>query len=109
MPDSGRQVEGCLEMPDQIGKEQHRAVEQRHHYHFAAAVVALNLARQRPDAPGQLRVGEEDTFNFLAPARRDGRGKVSSMVEGEPAVAWGREISQRSSNSMNTAQPLGLS
>ena len=59
-------------MPDQIREEQHRAVEQRDDNHFAPAKVALDFARQRFDAPGNLLVGDEDFLHLLAPARRDG-------------------------------------
>src|ERR1019366_6502250 len=61
-----------VQMPDQIREEQHGAVEQRDDNHFTPAKVALDFARQRFDAPGNLLVGDEDFLHLLAPARRDG-------------------------------------
>jgi hypothetical protein len=59
-------------LPDQIGKKNHRAIEQRNDHGLAAAKIAFNLARHGPDAAFQPRVGDEHALDIPAPAGGNG-------------------------------------
>jgi len=62
------------EMPDQIRENSTVPLSSRDDDHLASAIVPLRSLAPAERTARPVRVGDEDAFDFLAPARRDGRG-----------------------------------
>ena len=70
------QPQGEREVPNQIGQEHHRPVEQRDDHRLTPGEVSNNVAGHGPDAPRDLVVGDQDALDLPAPTRGDAGGGI---------------------------------